>query len=254
MKKILGLLALCALATSCVIESGTSSNRNGYKLRGICQELWDASGISAAVAMEQAFRIQDFIDSDEEGRKDSRFSDIGYFPSEGYYEIKDLGRIYTDGKAIDEDGAYWRSTVIGEGCLYIGYKGNGSWDVSYDYSEKDAYNSCYYGIYGLNPEGLEFTNTIRLLDTDQSGRHSWGSLINGVYKEDETYSAAFTTPSEIKFYWSTSSTSDSITTSLVADGKFHTEFFIAGYMKDFCDMMWSGGDCRYTTSMAEPLE
>ena len=108
MKKLLTLMFLGLALTSCEISDNDDwARRHEDRIWSVTNELYCNYGLGNIEGMEACIKIDDYIKADNEGKKNSRFSDIGYFATDDRYEIGNYYEVYPDGKSILETGAVW---------------------------------------------------------------------------------------------------------------------------------------------------
>lgn len=245
MRKTAAILAICLMATSCVVEKA-HTHRQEYALHNMTGMFWEISCSQAVIALEQACRIQDFINAGDEEKKDSRFSDIGYYASEGKYVIEYVGEFYPDGNDIGKPGSKWKSCNGACGSMTIECTGEKSWEIR-PAVEDNTYH--YYG--GPDIGDIDYTTEVLMLSSESDGLHKWSVMTEGTYVENSTYSAEFRTPAEVIMSWKKESLGTSFTTSLMAKGRFHVSILIGGREADWCEYVTDNGKHSYTTSMDE---
>lgn len=135
---------LALLLASCQIDSGEVQRRNPNRLKSECDYLLEYSFDIPTEAFRQAMRIQDFISSDEDGRKDPKFTDISYSPASDIYVIDRYGSIAVNGSDLTGTGASWTVSTLQYGTIAIICCGEGLWNVSGE--NIDSYRQLYYSI------------------------------------------------------------------------------------------------------------
>lgn len=230
MKKIILTAGLCILATSCVISDINHDRRISGRMSEIGISLYNISLEDAVIAMEQAARIQSFIDASEEERKDSRFNDIGYYAADNIYVIGDNIEIRPGTEGLFKLNSEW--TINLKYCR--AYKAvcikDSTWTITNLNNEEYPDYS-----YGLKSDKVSSQTEVRMTRGDSYGFHCWEASTEGIYAEDDTYSASFKNSAPFNFKWKTSSSGgNSIYWSLMSEGLFETDFFINGIQNDWC--------------------
>lgn len=234
MKKIVLLAGLYLLATSCVISEKDHDWTIYTRLSGMANTFYEISLGDAVLAMEQAAKIQEYMDASEQERKDIKFSGVGYYATENCYKIGDYYEVIPGSSGLFEKDSEWTIKQYYQASVYkaVCIK-DSTWAVT-KVKDEDAEAHKYY-YYSVNPDKIDFMSEIHMTAGDSSGYHSWETSTEGKYIEDSTYSATFKTADTFTYKWNVSSSGGSnVYWSLTGIGTFETAYYINGTQKDWC--------------------
>ena len=235
MKKLVILMLLGISLSSCEIyDNDNYIRRHDDRLWSVANELYCYYGIGVIEGLEACVKIDDYIKADDEGRKDSRFSDVGFFASGNRYEIGSYYMVFPDSNSLFETGAVWEC-FNGNCGVRIECTGENEWTIGP--SSKIVDKNSPYLI--MRPENISYSAHADLLSRDSSHFCKWKYSVTGTYTEDRTYSAGFSA-NGMEFWWQASSYHASTSYSLEASGDFETIFRINGKDTDKC-VMHNGG-------------
>lgn len=236
MKKLLFLMILGISLSSCEIyDNGNYTRRQEDRLWSVANELYCNYGIGVIEGLEACVRIDDYIKADDEGRKDSRFSEIGFYATDNRYEIGSYFMVFPDSKSLFETGAVWEC-FNGNCAIRIECTRENEWTVGP--SSKIVDKNSPYLI--MRPENISYSAHANLLSRDSSFFCKWKYSVAGTYTEDAVYSAGFSA-NDMEFHWQSSSHYASTSYSLEAEGDFETIFRINGKDTDKCVMHNANG-------------
>lgn len=243
MKKLLTMIILGITLTSCEIyDNGNCLRRHEDHIWSVTGELFSSYGRGNIEGMEACIKIDDYIKADNEGKKDSRFSDIGFFATDNRYEIGDYYKVLPDGKSIMETGAVWEC-INGYITIRIECIGENEWAITP--SPKSAGRNYPYSY--IKPENISYSAHAVLVSKDSFLFCKWKYSVTGIYTEDSTYSARFGAD-DLDFWWQESSYHGTVSYTLAASGNFEAVFCINGKDTDRCVMHNNGTDWDRTIS------
>lgn len=221
MKKFLSIVLCALLAVSCIIDIGDYAGRTE-------SEIISKSIITLRTSLEgplegfyQAMRLQEFIDTDEQGRRDGRFSDIAYYYSDGSYEIGDFGRIVPDGKSLSSQGAVW-TFVCDAGIYSLQTTGENSWKIVSD--KVDGYWNM----------ASNFTLDIRLDGETLSPNSKFNGTLEGSSTDGSEYHIDFSSTDSFDFCWNITSKQGDTSHELIIEGQIRLEFLKDKELLDWC--------------------
>lgn len=221
--------------TSCEISDNDDwARRHEDRIWSVTNELYCNYGLGNIEGMEACIKIDDYIKADNEGKKNSRFSDIGYFATDDRYEIGNYYEVYPDGKSILETGAVWEC-LNGYSSIRIECVGENEWVITP--SPKTTGQDYTYSY--MKPENIRYSAHAILVSRDPSLFCKWKYSVAGTYSEDSTYSARFSAD-DLEFWWQESSYHGTVSYSLAASGNFEAVFCIGGNDTDRCVMHITG--------------
>ncbi len=243
MKKFLTLMILGISLTSCEIyDNDNWVRRHEDRIRSIASNLYTNYGRGNIEGMDACIKIDDYIKADDGGKKDSRFSDIGYFATDNRYEIGNYYKVYPDGKSIMETGAVWEC-INGYSMIRIECIGENEWTITP--STKVTEEDYFYSY--MKPEDISYSAHAELVSKDTSMFCRWKYSVEGTYTEDSTYSARFSAE-DLEFWWQESSYHGTVSYSLAASGIFEAVFRINGKDTDRCVIRNKGTDWDQTVT------
>ena len=221
------------LAVSCQVEPPERSGRDSSNLESLSLDIF-YNGISTPlntfVAMLSLDRYLYMTDAGSEDYYESEYWDENLHQSgENVYET-DFGTVCTGSGSLTEPGVMWRVSTW-NGIIYISREENGTWEVRL---QGIQYN-VHFSISGL---------------TWSEGFLSSEMTVRGTYEEYQSgsYSADISSP-EGAVGFAMHYENSCLNYAEEYSGFLHIDFNVGGETLDWCDIMMSGTDFAFWTSV-----
>lgn len=227
MKKFLSIMTCALLAVSCIIDSGDHIGRTEDEIVWRSESVLRMALDMPLEGFYQSMRLQEFLNADDQERKDSKYSDIAYYYSDDCYEIKEFGRITPDGNQFSSEGAVW-TVRCDTGTYTLQALSDRSWKMAPDK------NASYWNL------SCEFNLSFILEDEALGPKSKFKGTLEGSASDGTEYHIDFRSTDSFDFNWHISNVQGDTAHHSTRVGQIRLEFKKDKELLDWCTADFDG--------------